>query len=365
MRSKIHAPILCVLVAMIQPLSGCSPFPVVGTFQGAFRGDANVATTVQGSLEVKVPPIPDAGPLLTTVVRPSPLGPQAPRVAILDVDGLILNQNPTGLLSLGENPVAAFREKLQAAACDARVKAVVLRINSPGGGVTASDILAEDLRKFRLETGKPVVACLMDLATGGAYYLAIGADILVAHPTTITGGVGAILNLYNLDDAMGAMNISAVPLKSGKMVDMGNITIRETMNESRGLLQEMTDGFGRRFQDRVARLRPAISPADRKLIDDGRVVVAAKAVEMRMVDRLGYLDDAIGEAERLGSASGSEVVQYRRAGTQAQNLYGIAPNVPVGSDLFPLSLPGLERSKMPTFLYLWQPDPTLIRQGGR
>ena len=123
----------------------------------------------------------------------------AGRIAIVDIDGLIVNQNLTGLNSAGENPVAAFREKLALAAYDPAVRAAVLRINSPGGGVAASELMAEELRRFRLETGKPVVACMMDLATGGAYYIAVGADLIVAQPSAITGSIGALVNNYNLE----------------------------------------------------------------------------------------------------------------------------------------------------------------------
>ena len=357
---KIHAGL--VLGSML--ISGCATIPVTGTFGGHFRGEANVATTVQGSLEVKVPPVPDTPPLQCVIVRKSPHGPQSPRVAIVDVDGLILNQNATGLLSVGENPVAAFREKLQTAAEDAQVRAVVLRINSPGGGVTASDIMAEELRRFRQSSGKPVVSCMMDLATGGAYYLAIGSNRVVAHPTTVTGGVGVIFNVYNLSDAMGQLAITADPIKSGKLVDMGTVTTK-LEDPAHALLQDMADNFHDRFRARVIHYRPSMSPADRQAIDDGRVLPANKALALKMIDRIGYLDDAIADAESLASTSASEVVQYQRPGTPNRSIYSVAPNAPIQSELIPFSYPGLDRSKMPTFLYLWQPDPTVLRQSGR
>ena len=109
------------------------------------------------------------------------------KIALIDVEGLIVNARTGGLFSSGDNPVSLFRERLDTAACDKRVKAVVLRINTPGGGVTASDIMYRDLVNFRQETGKPVVACLMDVAASGGYYLAVGCDRIFAHPTTVTG----------------------------------------------------------------------------------------------------------------------------------------------------------------------------------
>jgi protease-4 len=285
-------------------------------------------------------------------------------VAIVDVDGLLLNQNPTGLYSAGENPVSIFREKLEAAAADGAVRAVILRIHSPGGGVTASDILAEELRRFRTCTRKPVVACLMDLATGGAYYLAVGCDRIISHPTTITGGIGAVANFYNLLDAMSAMSVKVESIKAGDLVDMGTL-LTPLPDEARILLQQMADGFRDRFRDRVVSNRPQLTAQDRKTVSDGRVVAGPQALALHLVDRLGYLDDAIAEAEGLAGLSGAEVVLYQRRGYPARSIYDVTPNVPLQGELVPVSYPGLDRTKLPTFLYLWQPDPTVTKLGGR
>ncbi|MBX6314643.1 MAG: S49 family peptidase, partial [Isosphaeraceae bacterium] len=298
-------------------------------------------------------------------VRAGAGGPGGPRVGLVEVDGLILNQNRTGPYAAGENPVAAFREKLEAAAADSRVRAVVVRINSPGGSVTACDILAEELRRFRQATGRPVVCCLMDLGTAGAYYLAVGGDRIVAHPTTITGGLGAVFNRYNLQDAMAQLNIRAEPIKSAPLVDLGNVA-SPLPEEAERLLQEMADGFAARFRDRVARRRPGMTRRDWEAVADGRVVAAPRALELHLVDRIGYLHDAIAEAERLaGLAAGAEVVLFQRRGYPAHSLYAVTPNAPVQEELIPFSYPGLDRAKVPTFLYLWEPDPTILPREGR
>jgi protease IV len=365
-------PVVALIALILVALSGCHALPISGGLStdsrvgGHVTTDSKVAGRFEGAVDVRIPTAPDPGPMVPVVVRPARGGRPGPKVALIDVDGLILNQDLTGLYSVGENPVAAFREKLEAAAGDPAVRALVVRINSPGGGVTASDILAEDLRRFRAQTGKPAVACLMDLATGGAYYLAVGCDRIVAHPTTVTGGVGALINHFNLQDAMGALNVVADPVKAGEMIDMGTVTgpLPEDAT-ARTLLQQMVDGFRDRFAARVAARRPAMTAADRRAIGDGRVVPAPKALALHMVDALGYLDDAIAEAERLAGAPGAEVVLYRRAGHPTRSVYGITPNVPIQGEIVPFSYPGLDRSKLPTFLYLWQPDPTLSRPGGR
>lgn len=354
-------------VALGVGLVGCAQVPITGTVRTDARvaADARLAGRIEvaGPVKVDLPLVSDPGPLEARVVRPAKAGGSG-RVALIDLDGLILNQNLTGPYSLGQNPVAAFREKLEAAAADPAVRGVVLRVNSPGGGVTACDILAEELRRFRAEAGKPVVACLMDVATAGAYYVAAGADRVVAHPTTVTGGVGALFNHYNLLDAMAQLNVTYEPVKSGELVDLGSVA-EPLSEEARGLIAELVDGYGRRFRDRVAACRPGVTAADLGAIADGRVVAGPTAERLHLVDRLGYLHDAIGEAEGLAGAAGAEVVMYQPAGSPARSLYGVAPNTPLQGEFLPLSYPGLDRSKLPTFLYLWQPDPTVLRQGGR
>src|SRR5262249_51657222 len=152
--------------------------------------------------------------------------------------------------AIGDNPLAAFRDKLEAAARDSRVVAILLRINSPGGSVTTCDIMGEELRRFRGETGKPVVACLMDLGTSGAYLIAVESDRVVAHPTALTGGLGVVFNHYNLQDAMAQLNLVADPVKSGANIDMGTVTA-PLNEETRALLQKMADAYRDHLQRRV------------------------------------------------------------------------------------------------------------------
>jgi protease-4 len=298
--------------------------------------------------------------MVAQVVRCSASREPDGRVAIVDLDGLIVNQNMTGLNSAGENPVAAFREKLALAAADPSIRAVVLRINSPGGGVAASVLMAEELRRFRLGTGKPVVACLMDLATGGAYYVAVGADSIVAQPGGIVGSIGAIVNYYNLELAMTSWNITADTVKSGELVDMGS-ALRTIKDDERALFQQIVDEHAQRFHARVKQGRPAMRTSDFDLIKDGRIFTAERAETLHVVDRLGFLEDAIAEAEHRSNLHAAEVVMLQRAELPIRSMYAIPPNTPMQNTLFPMSIPGLERSKLPTFLYLWEPDPTITR----
>ncbi len=315
-----------------------------------------------GRITADMPPTHIYGPVAPMVVDGSREA-DGPRVAVIDVDGVLLNMDMTGFYSMGENPVGLFRERLDAAAADCRVRAVVVRINSPGGGVTACDIMWRDLNEFKARTGLPVVACLMDVGAGGAYYLATAADQVLAHPTSVTGGIGVILNLYNLQDAMAQFNVLGLPVKSGDNIDLGT-PIAAQQKESRAILQTMADEFHERFKTLVTNARPGIDATQPGLYD-GRVFTANQALERGLIDGIGYVDDAVRLAREMAGTPCAQVVFYHRCNDRARSPYAITPNVPIQTTMLPLSIPGLERSRLPTFLYLWQPDPTLERWGGR
>jgi protease-4 len=316
---------------------------------------------IDGPVAAELVPTSNARPVIAMPVE-GPGDCSGPHVAIVDVDGLLLNINLTGPYSSGDNPVDLFREKLTAAAADPRTVALVVRINSPGGAVTATDIMWRELLCFRARTGRPAVACLMDLGTSGAYYLATGCDLIVAHPTTVTGGIGAVLNLYNLEDTMNAFNIVSQAVKSGNHIDVGTLT-REMSPRARAILQDIVNEHHARFCDVVRRQRPGVDSS--KSTFDGRVFSAWQAVERGLVDRVGYLEDALAAARAMAGQPQAGAVILHRQGDTARTPFATTPNVPLQATLFPLSLPGLERSKLPTFLYLWQPDPTLERLSGK
>jgi protease-4 len=300
-----------------------------------------------------------------------------PAVAVIDVDGLMLNMDMVGPGSAGENPVSLFRERLEAAAADPCTRAVVVRINSPGGGVTASDIMRHDLEEFKLRTSLPVVACLMDVSAGGGYYLATAADQIVAHPTTITGGIGVILNLYNLSGFLAKNDVASIPIKSGPNINGGVVLERAAedgtpqeqeqfrlITEQREHLQIIANQYHERFKDTVLRSRPMIDPSQQNLFD-GRIFTGAQAAQLHLIDSLGYLDDAVEIARGMAGLSMARVVLYHRCNDRARTQYSMTPNVPIQGEVMPISIPGLERAAMPTFLYLWQPEPLMEKMGGR
>jgi protease-4 len=344
-------PALLVVSMALLSAAGCLKMPI------QVLADANIAATAT------IPPVSDVSPVRPVrLPREQNHGPCA-KVAMVDVDGLLLNTDMTGFGSLGENPVSLFREHLDAIAADPGVVAVVLRINTPGGGVTATDIMWHDLQMFKSQTNLPVVACLMDVGTGGGYYLATSADRIIAHPTSVVGGIGVILNIYNLQDAMAQFNIVATPIKAGKNIDLGS-PIKALDEDRQQMLQVMADNFHVRFRKVVQDARPEVDAEDKSTFD-GRVFTADEALQRRLVDSIGYLNDAIDQAADMSGHSRVTVTFYRRTNDHARSLYSVSPNVPLQGGLLPLSLPGLDRSRLPSFLYLWQPEPTMEKLGGK
>ncbi|QDU21057.1 Putative signal peptide peptidase SppA [Urbifossiella limnaea] len=342
------------ILAGVLLATGCERFVVRTDNRVAFAGPVDTRVTTE------LPPVsPNAGPVRPVVVTP---GSSVSRVALVDVDGLILNTPFAGFSSLGENPVALFRERLDAAEADPCVKAVVVRINSHGGGVAACIAMRRDLERFKSRCGKPVVAALLDTACGGAYYLASAADQVVATEGTVTGGVGVVLNLFNLQDLMAQFNVIPQSIKAGDKADIGS-SARPIQPEEKQLLQAMADEFHGRLVADVRKSRPA-ARAD---VFDGRILTGTQAKAQGLVDQIGDLDHAVAVAAGLGCGDGfrPQVVMYRRANDPAHSVYAVTANVPLqGAGLLP-NIPGLDRSKLPTFLSLWQPELTMEKLGGK
>jgi protease-4 len=338
------------------PMLGLLLFAIAGCWRP-------IKVVTEDHVAAEIVPTSNAQPVVAMPVEGGARVCHRPHVALIDVDGLLVNTNPTGPYSSGDNPVDIFREKLDAAAADPCAVALVVRINSPGGSVTATDMMWRDLVRFREKTRRPVVACLMDLGTSGAYYLATACDRIIAHPTTVTGGIGVVLNLYNLEDAMNVLNIVSQSVKAGEKIDLGTVT-RALRPEEEALLKEIANEFYDRFRTVVRQQRQQVDATD-EITFDGRVFTASRALKRGLIDQIGYLEDALDMArQQAGQADAGTVLLHRR-GDVGRTPYATTPNYPIQVNLLPASLPGLDRNKLPTFLYLWQPDPTLERFSGK
>lgn len=285
------------------------------------------------------------GPLRETTVRE---GEKAHKVLLLRVEGVITDTSRSRILSRFESPVALLKERLKKAREDPYVRAVVLRVSSPGGTVTASDIMCEEIKRFRKETGIPVIACFMDIATSGGYYVAMSADKIVCHPTCITGSIGVVAQLTNLEALLEKIGIEHVTIKSGKHKDIGS-PLREPTAQEKEIMQVMVQSLYDRFVDVVAAGRGM--ERDKVLrLADGRVYDAKQALALGLVDRVGYLDDAIELAQQDAGITGASVVMYRRPAEYASTIYS-AEAKPDGNLLVERLLGSLGAR----FFYLWIP----------
>ncbi|NVN92789.1 MAG: S49 family peptidase, partial [Desulfuromonadales bacterium] len=157
-------------------------------------------TTLNGCAFVTIPLGPQSGQLEERVLE----GNSSKKILLLDISGTITEQEKSGGLMGGSSPspVSLIRESLQKAEKDDKISAVILRINSPGGSVTASDIIHHDIIEFKKRRKIPVHACIMSVGASGGYYAAAAADEIIAHPTAITGSIGVILMKFNVAGLM-------------------------------------------------------------------------------------------------------------------------------------------------------------------
>ncbi len=168
------------------------------------------------------------------------------KVLVIPVTGFLSDTPGKGLLGQRSSQVQEVVSRLRRAEKDAEVRALLLEINSPGGSITASDILYHEIMDFKERTGAKVVAALMDVAASGGYYIALPADRIVAHPTTITGSVGVILVLPKVTGLMGKLGLSVDVNKSGSEKDIGS-PFRPSTTEEQKIMQGLTDDLGGRF----------------------------------------------------------------------------------------------------------------------
>ncbi len=186
------------------------------------------------------------------------------------------------------------------------IKAVVIRIDSPGGAVGPSQELYREIRKTSEK--KKTVASMGTVAASGGYYIASAADQIMANPGTITGSIGVIMSYTNLKDLFGKIGLSPVVIKSGEYKDIAS-PVREMTKEERSLLQAFADDLHNQFISDVANGRRMEVAAVRQLAD-GRVFSGKAAQEAGLVDQLGNLEDAIELAGRLGGIEGEIVSVY-------------------------------------------------------
>ena len=303
-----------------------------------------------GCINLDLSTLGGRGALVEEVV----FGETGPKILMLEIDGVISAEEQGSALGLGigESLVARVRSQLDLAADDDEIRAILLRINSPGGTVTASDIVHRELLEFKKKQGTPIVAQLMGLAASGGYYIAMAADHVVAHPTTVTGSIGVIFSGLNLTGLLEKVGVANQTLKSGAFKDTGS-ALRPMREDERAQLQSVLDDFHTRFRGVVDAGRPDLDANAVGALADGRIFSAEQAQAAGLVDGIGYLPEAIAELERRAGLESSQVIVYRRPNEWAENLYSTSEPLEaprLGFDWRPLT-----RVLQPGFFYLWEP----------
>ncbi len=281
-------------------------------------------------------------------------GSGASKVLLLDLSGVISSQEKEGFLPQ-PNLLATFKEELTKASKDEKIKAVVLRINSPGGTVNASDILYHELKLFKANKQVPVIASMMDVAASGGYYLAMATDAIFVHPSTVTGSIGVIMLTVNAKGLLEKVGVEANAITSGPRKDMGS-PFRTMSPEEKAIFQGVIDSFYQRFLSVVQEGRPHLSADQIKTLADGRIYSGEQAKAAGLVDDIGYLDEAIDLAKKNAGLTEARIVTYRRHGEYQNNIYSrvFGSGSGLGS-LASMDLLSIVRGGSPQFMYLWMP----------
>lgn len=247
----------------------------------------------------------------------SPAGPAAfstrgtgPAVSLIRVEGLILSGDPPSgpFEATGDAYSRRVIEQLRRAQDNFDVKAILLRINSPGGSVVGSDEIYQVLRD---EIDKPVVVSMGEVAASGGYYIAAGTDRIMANPATLTGSIGVIATFTNVEDLLDKVGVDVTIIKSGKFKDMGS-AYDDMTAEEQALLQQLIDESYEQFVGVVAEGRGMPREEIRELAD-GRVYSGRQALELGLIDELGNTPDAIEVAADLGGIEGEpRIIEQRR-----------------------------------------------------
>ena len=305
---------------------------------------------------VNVPIMPTMQPLEEQVLE----GEGRSKIVLLDLTGTISAQKRDKGFGLKEkvSPVALIKESLQKAEMDDNVAGVIIKINSPGGTVTASDIIYHELIDFKERKEVPVYASLMDVAASGGYYVASAADEIIAHPTTITGSIGVIAMKFNVEGLFSKIGIDEESIKSGDKKDIMS-PFRPMKPDEREIIQTIIDQLYNRFIDVIVKSRyDSLSRREIETLADGRIYTAQQALKEKLVDRIGYIDDVIDEMKNDLGLDDARIVTYYRPGTYKSTIYSSTPietEAPSVINLIGISADRISPFDGVHFMYLWKP----------
>lgn len=264
------------------------------------------------------------------------------RIAVIRINGLI-SSSVSG--QIGDSMVDDIKIQLKQAAEDDKVRAIVLSIDSPGGEVTASDIIYNAVVRARAK--KPVVISMGSMAASGGYYIACGGSWLIANETTFTGSIGVIIQTFRYDELLGKIGVAPMTFKSGEFKDMLSGTRAMTEPERAYVQGLVMETYGK-FVGIVAKERKLDEQALRAGVADGRVITGKDALAQKLVNQNGEIEDAFAKAKELGNAPEATIISYEstfRLGRLFRLFSSESSAKKVEVNLTPQMLPALEPGK--------------------
>jgi len=280
-------------------------------------------------------------------------GSAVEKILLIDIDGPISNRPKKTLVGFRSDTgmVDRIREILKKAEKDKNIKGILLRVNSPGGTVTSSDIIYHEIKSFKERFKVKVYVSVIDVAASGGYYVALAGDSIMVHPTSLVGSIGVLALKLNLEGLMDKVGVEWEVVKSSKKKDFMS-PFRPLTKEERGLFQETIDRYYDRFVDLVVLNRDGLDVKEVRALADGRVYNARQALNNHLVDSIGYLKDLVELAKKELDQPGLKVVTYSRPREYKSNYYSSMGSTPK-INLINLDL-GFDWNQIsPQFLFLW------------
>ena len=280
-------------------------------------------------------------------------GSAVEKILLIDIDGPISNRPKKTLVGFRSDTgmVDRIREILKKAEKDKNIKGILLRVNSPGGTVTSSDIIYHEIKSFKERFKVKVYVSVIDVAASGGYYVALAGDSIMVHPTSLVGSIGVLALKLNLESLMDKVGVEWEVVKSSKKKDFMS-PFRPLTKEERVLFQETIDRYYDRFVDLVVLNRDGLDVKEVRALADGRVYNARQALNNHLVDSIGYLKDLVELAKKELDQPDLKVVTYSRPREYKSNYYSSMGSTPK-INLINLDL-GFDWNQIsPQFLFLW------------
>jgi protease IV len=242
------------------------------------------------------------------------------KVLVVEILGIVTTTGMKQMFTAQEGTLERLDSILNIAGKDPSIKALILKIDSPGGSVTASDLVYRRIVEFKTTKKIPVVACITNMGASGAYMIALSADRIVALPTSMVGNVGVFIPFISFQGLMDTLGVRDETIASGKYKVAGSPK-KDMTEDEKAIYKAIVDEMYADFITKVKKNRPAMTEADIKIVGDGRIMAANAAMNYHVIDEVGYYENAVKSVEKLTGITNPTVVVYRRDGEKIGGFY--------------------------------------------